>query len=85
MRFSKMIHFNQLHIKEYMMKTIRSLMPTLLLVVLLFFPATVLALEVGDSAPNFTAESTRGKVSLADYAGKQHVVLALYFAVFTPV
>lgn len=43
------------------------------------------ALDIGDVAPNFTAESTRGKVSLSDYRGKSHVVLAFYYADFTPV
>lgn len=48
-------------------------------------PFLVSALEVGDKAPTFSAVSTGGEISLADYAGRQHVVLALYFAVFTPV
>ena len=48
-------------------------------------PAPCLGLDVGERAPAFAADSTRGRISLADYAGKQHVVLALYFAVFTPV
>ena len=48
-------------------------------------PMMVSALEVGDKAPTFSAVSTGGEISLSDYAGKQHVVLALYFAVFTPV
>lgn len=42
-------------------------------------------LEVGDQAPLFTAESTLGKISLNDYIGKNHVVLAFYYADFTPV
>ena len=52
---------------------------------LLSIPATAFALEVGDTAPAFTAETTQGTVSLGDYQGKKHVVLALYYAVFTPV
>ena len=39
----------------------------------------------GDKAPDFEAESTAGRVNLADYAGKKHVVLAFYYADFTPV
>jgi peroxiredoxin len=54
-------------------------------ILLLATPVLASALEVGDRAPTFSAVSTGGEISLSDYAGKQHVVLALYFAVFTPV
>lgn len=41
-------------------------------------------LKIGDVAPNFTLGSTKGgKVSLADYKGKQPVVLAFFPAAFT--
>ncbi len=43
------------------------------------------ALEVGEKAPLFEAASTRGTVRLADFLGKKSVVLAFYFADFTPV
>jgi peroxiredoxin Q/BCP len=43
------------------------------------------ALEAGDKAPLFKAESTQGTISLADYLGNKNVVLAFYFADFTPV
>ena len=43
------------------------------------------ALDVGDKAPFFEAPSTQGTIRLADYQGKKHVVLAFYFADFTPV
>jgi len=43
------------------------------------------ALEVGEKAPLFEAASTRGTIRLADYLGKQNVVLAFYYADFTPV
>ena len=42
------------------------------------------ALEVGTPAPDFTGESTKGTVRLSDLRGK-HVILAFYFADFTPV
>jgi hypothetical protein len=45
----------------------------------------VTLLQVGDRAPDFAAESTKGKVSLSQYRGEEHVVLAFYFADFTPV
>ena len=43
-----------------------------------------LALSVGDQAPAFTAQSNQGEVSLADYLGKKNVILAFYFAIYTP-
>ena len=67
------------------MKHPKPRLAVLVWIALLAFPAVGLGLDVGDKAPAFTAESTRGTISLNDYAGRQHVVLALYFAVFTPV
>ncbi len=58
---------------------------TCITVMILVTPILSHALEVDDTAPNFTGHSTQGDIQLTDYAGKQHVVLALYFAVFTPV
>ncbi len=52
---------------------------------LLLLPSSSLALDVGDEAPLFTAESNQGEIALAGYKGKKHVVLALYFAAFSPV
>jgi len=43
------------------------------------------ALETGEKAPLFTAVSTHGTISLDQYFGKKNVVLAFYFADFTPV
>ena len=43
------------------------------------------ALEVGDNAPSFEAVSDKGPVNLINYRGKKNVVLAFYFADFTPV
>jgi peroxiredoxin Q/BCP len=48
-------------------------------------PSISLALNVGDSAPLFDAESTEGTISLQNYLGQKHVVLAFYYADFTPV
>jgi len=42
------------------------------------------ALQVGDAAPDFTAMSTRGEVTLSQTLEKGPVVLALYYADFTP-
>lgn len=43
------------------------------------------ALETGQSAPLFTANSTQGSVHLGDLLGEKHVVLAFYYADSTPV
>jgi len=56
-----------------------------LLFCLLLMPVASFALSVGDQAPAFTTPSSQGEISLADYRGKNHVVLALYFAIFTSV
>ena len=43
-----------------------------------------LALEVGDKAPNFALPSSAGKeIKLADFAGKQPIVLFFYIGAFT--
>jgi len=52
---------------------------------LILFPVLATALEVGDKAPQFEAISDKGPISLQDYRGKKNVVLAFYFADFTPV
>jgi len=41
------------------------------------------ALEVGQKAPSFEAQSTQGTVKSADYQGRKHLVLAFYYADFT--
>jgi peroxiredoxin (alkyl hydroperoxide reductase subunit C) len=40
--------------------------------------------KIGQKAPDFTLESTKGKISLSDYKGK-YVVLFFYPLDFTPV
>jgi peroxiredoxin Q/BCP len=42
-----------------------------------------LALEMGEKAPDFEADSTAGTVKLSDYLGRKHVLLAFYFKDFT--
>jgi peroxiredoxin len=45
----------------------------------------VLALQVGDKAPDVSLPATTAeKVNLADYLGKKHVVLFFYIGAFTP-
>lgn len=43
------------------------------------------ALEIGTQAPLFSASSTRGEIVLADLLERGPVVLAFYYADFTPV
>ena len=51
---------------------------------LLLSSPPVMALQVGDKAPDFSlAATTAEKVSLADYLGKKHVVLFFYIGAFT--
>lgn len=52
---------------------------------LLVVPSTAAALAVGDQAPGFEAQSTHGNIILSEYQGRKRVVLALYYADFTPV
>ena len=56
-----------------------------ILLLALGMPLSTFALEVGDKAPLFEGGSTLGDIRLTDNLGKKNVVLALYFAVFTPV
>jgi peroxiredoxin len=46
--------------------------------------SNAVALQVGDRAPDFTAASTDGEITLSQVAEKGPVVLALYPADFTP-
>ena len=62
-----------------------TLKTVVILMLVLGTPLAAFAVEVGERAPLFEGASTMGDVRLADYLGKQHIVLALYFAVFTPV
>ena len=41
------------------------------------------ALQIGDAAPDFTATSTVGEITLSKMIEKGPVVLALYYADFT--
>ena len=52
--------------------------------VLIFFNAgDVMALKVGDKAPDFTLSSTAGeKISLSQFQGKKPVVLFFYIFAF---
>ena len=66
------------------LNVITNIIATILLSVIVR-PTMSLALQVGDQAPQFKGNSTQGVIDLADIIGKKNVVLALYFAIFTPV
>ena len=63
----------------------RLVMATLLSIALLSLGAShVLALQVGDKAPDFSLPATTAEaIKLADYVGKKPVVLFFYVAAFT--
>ena len=63
----------------------KNLIAALLVGSLLLAPVLAFALEVGAEAPLFEAVSDKGPVSLVDYRGQKNVVLAFYFAAFSPV
>ena len=63
----------------------RNLFIFILLAGLSLTPSLSSALDVGDKAPPFDAVSTEGTISLESYLGKKNVVLAFYYADFTPV
>lgn len=52
---------------------------------LLLTGASSFALQVGDPAPDFKALSTAGAIELSQALQQGPVVLALYYADFTPV
>ncbi len=44
-----------------------------------------MTLKINDEAPNFSAETTQGKIDFHDWAGKSWVVLFSHPKNFTPV
>ena len=67
-----------------MRRWISMFMVMLVSVALLFFNVDdVMALKVGDKAPDFTLSSTTGeKISLSQFRGKKPVVLFFYLFAF---
>jgi peroxiredoxin Q/BCP len=65
------------------MRRRRSPVLTLLAAALSIAVTNAAALEVGERAPAFEAESTAGTIKLADYQGKKNVLLAAYYKDFT--
>jgi peroxiredoxin len=66
------------------LKRWKSALVGMLLTGLGLFGGAAFALDVGDKAPNFALLSTTGKeIKLADFAGKQPIVLFFYIGAFT--
>ena len=63
----------------------RKFIVSFLSIAMVLAPSMALSVDVGDPAPDFNLVSTQGGLQLSDYEGKKNVVLALYFAAFTPV
>lgn len=63
----------------------KRILVALLISLATFIPGMAMALEVGTPAPLFEAISDKGPVSLQDFRGRKNVVLAFYFADFSPV
>lgn len=72
-----------------MKKLLRSkylVMAGAVVVILLGFPQSSVALEVGQKAPDFKLPSTTGKrIGLSDYVGKKIVLVEFYGADFSPI
>ena len=51
----------------------------------MLLPSVAGAVGVGDPAPDFSTESTQGPFRVADFQSRKNLVLAFYFADFTPV
>jgi cytochrome oxidase Cu insertion factor (SCO1/SenC/PrrC family) len=58
---------------------VRLLLVSSTLASLLLVPSVLLAVEVGEQAPDFTLPSTLGEpISLSQFRGKTHVLLEFY-------
>ena len=69
---------------RWRMKGWKSALAGMLLAGLSLCGGAAYALDVGAKAPNFALMSTTGKeIKLADFAGKQPVVLWFYIGAFT--
>ena len=47
--------------------------------------SNVFALQIGDKAPNFTTQSTKGQINFYDWVGENWVIIFSHPAAFTPV
>jgi hypothetical protein len=67
--------------KEVMMKRFIKAVTVLFSTLL---ASNAVALQVGDTAPDFSAPSTKGEIVLGQLVKQGPVVLAIYYADFTP-
>jgi peroxiredoxin len=54
-----------------------------IIIAAILLASTVAALEVNSPAPDFTASSTKGEITLSQLLQKGPVILAYYYADFT--
>ena len=47
--------------------------------------SNLFALQIGDQAPNFTTQSTKGEINFYDWVGENWVIIFSHPAAFTPV
>ncbi len=67
------------------MKHLRRLLVGVVLASMLVIAGAVMAVEVGEKAPDFTLPSTLGKeISLSQFKGKKHVLVQFYSTDFNP-
>jgi hypothetical protein len=62
----------------------KTLMILTLVITMLALVPCAFAGTLGEEAPNFSASSTMGTISLSQYKGVKNVVLAFYIEDFTP-
>ena len=55
------------------------------ILVLIITSGNLHALQIGDKAPNFKTQSTKGEINFYDWAGKNWVIIFSHPAAFTPV
>ncbi|MBC8412646.1 MAG: redoxin domain-containing protein [Nitrospira sp.] len=63
----------------------KKLLMFIVMAIFLLVSSASYALKVGDKAPGFEVPSTHGNIILSEFEGKKNIVLAIYYADFTPV
>ena len=67
------------------MKQMKRVLVGVVVASMLVIAGAVMAVEVGEQAPDFTLPSTLGeKISLSHFQGKKHVLIQFYSVDFNP-